>query len=122
MKAWRVNELGEPRSVLKFEEVPDLTPAAGELLVKVLAAAANFPDVLLCRGEYQVKPPLPFTPGVELCGEVLALGEGVSGFAVGQRVVGQPNLPNGAFAEQTIMPQERTFAAPEGLDDAEASA
>jgi NADPH2:quinone reductase len=122
MKAWRVNELGEPRSVLQLEEVPDLTPAAGELLVKVLAAAANFPDVLLCRGEYQVKPPLPFTPGVELCGEVLALGEGVSGFAVGQRVVGQPNLPNGAFAEQTIMPQERTFAAPEGLDDAEASA
>lgn len=122
MKAWRVNEIGQPREVLKLEEVPDLTPGAGELLVKVLSAAANFPDVLLCRGEYQIKPPLPFTPGVELCGQVLALGEGVTGFAVGDRVLGQPNLPNGAFAEQTIMSQAQTFPAPAALDEAEASA
>lgn len=122
MKAWRVNELGEPRDVLRFEEVDDLTAGAGQLLVRMLAVPANFPDVLLCRGEYQVKPPLPFTPGVELCGEVVALGEGVTGFAVGDRVVGTANLPGGSFAELAVMDEVNTFPAPATLDDAEASA
>ena len=122
MKAWRVHELGQPRDVLTFEDIPDLEPKAGELLVKVLSAAANFPDVLLCRGEYQIKPPLPFTPGVELCGEVVELGEGVSGFSVGDRVIGMPSLPNGGFAELAVMSAATAFPAPEALDDAEASA
>lgn len=122
MKAWRVNELGEPRDVLRFEEVDDLTAGAGQLLVRMLAVPANFPDVLLCRGEYQVKPPLPFTPGVELCGEVVALGEGVTTFAVGDRVVGTANLPGGSFAELAVMDEVNTFPAPAMLDDAEASA
>ncbi|MFC9551743.1 NADPH:quinone oxidoreductase family protein [Rhodococcus sp. NPDC056960] len=122
MKAWRVHELGQPRDVLTFEDVPDLEPKPGELLVKVLSAAANFPDVLLCRGEYQIKPPLPFTPGVELCGEVVGLGEGVTGFSVGDRVIGMPSLPHGGFAELAIMSSATAFPAPEALDDAEASA
>ena len=75
MKAWQVPELGEPRDVLRLAEVPDPVPGPGQVLVKVLAAAANFPDVLMCRGGYQVRPPLPYTPGIELCGEVLAAGE-----------------------------------------------
>ena len=86
MRAWRVSELGEPRHVMSLDEVPDPQPDAGQLLVRVLDAAANFPDVLMCRGLYQVKPPLPFTPGVELCGEVAALGPGTTGFALGPRV------------------------------------
>ncbi|MFE4503557.1 NADPH:quinone oxidoreductase family protein [Rhodococcus sp. NPDC056743] len=122
MKAWRVNELGEPRDVLRFEETADLVAGPGQLLVKVLAAPANFPDVLLCRGEYQIKPPLPFTPGVELCGEVIAIGDGVTRFAVGDRVIGNPSLPDGAFAEMTIMAEADTYSAPASLDDAEASA
>ncbi len=122
MKAWRVHELGQPRDVLTFEDVPDLEPKPGELLVKVLSAAANFPDVLLCRGEYQIKPPLPFTPGVELCGEVVGLGEGVTEFSVGDRVIGMPSLPNGGFAELAVMSSATAFPAPEALDDAEASA
>ncbi|MCQ4122640.1 NADPH:quinone oxidoreductase family protein [Rhodococcus tibetensis] len=122
MKAWRVHELGEPRTALQLEEVPDPTPGPGQVLVKVLAAPANFPDVLLCRGEYQIKPPLPFTPGVELCGEVLAVGEGVTRFAVGDRVIGNPNLPGGGFAQLAVMDEANTFAAPSALDDAEASA
>jgi NADPH:quinone reductase len=121
MKAWRVNELGEARDVLKLEEVAEVSPGAGQLLVRMLAAPANFPDVLLCRGEYQIKPPLPFTPGVELCGEVVALGEGVTKFVVGDRVIGNPNLPGGAFAELAVMDQVNTFPAPDSLDDAEAS-
>src|ERR1700675_4401184 len=105
MKAWRVNELGEPREALKLEQVAEVSQGAGQLLVRVLAAPANFPDVLLCRGEYQIKPPLPFTPGVELSGEVVALGEGVTKFKVGDRVIGNPNLPGGAFAELAVMDQ-----------------
>ncbi|MGH3515883.1 MAG: NADPH:quinone oxidoreductase family protein [Haloechinothrix sp.] len=122
MKAWRVHELGEPRDVLRLEDVPNPRPGPGQVLVAVRAAAANFPDALMCRGQYQIKPPLPFTPGIELCGEVTAVGEGVSGFSVGDRVVGAPELPTGAFVEQALMAAERTFPAPEALDDAEASA
>lgn len=71
--------------------------------MRVLAAAANFPDVLLCRGTYQVKVPLPFTLGVELCGEVIEVGEGVTCFSVGDRVIGDTALPHGAFAEYALM-------------------
>ena len=73
-------------------------------------------------GRYQIKPPLPFTPGVELCGEVLEVGDGVTRFAVGDRVIGNPNLPGGGFAQLAVMDEANTFAAPSALDDAEASA
>lgn len=122
MKAWRVHELGEPGDVLRFEEVGDPAPGPGQVLVRVLAAPANFPDVLMCRGRYQVKPPLPFTPGVELCGEVVALGEGATRFAEGDRVIGTPALPLGAFAELAVLDEDNAFAAPPALDDAESSA
>jgi NADPH:quinone reductase len=122
MRAWRVHELGEPGTVLQRDEVDDPQPEAGQLVVRVRAAAANFPDVLLCRGQYQVRPPLPFTPGIELCGEVVQLGDDVSGFAVGDRVIGSPDLPTGAYGDLTLMTAARTFSAPAALDDAEASA
>jgi NADPH2:quinone reductase len=86
----------------------------------VLGAAANFPDVLMCRGGYQVRPPLPYTPGIELCGEVLAAGAGVTGFAPGDRVIGGPD--GGAFAELALMNSGSALPAPDGLDDAEAAA
>ena len=66
MRAWRVHELGEPEAVLRLDEVDAPTAGPGEVLVDVAAASLNFPDVLMCRGEYQVKPPLPFTPGAEV--------------------------------------------------------
>jgi NADPH2:quinone reductase len=108
--------------VLRFEETDDPTAGPGQLLVRTLAAPANFPDVLLCRGKYQVRPPLPFTPGVELCGEVISVGENVTRFSVGDRVIGNPNLPLGAFAERTVMDEVNAFPAPASLDDASASA
>lgn len=108
--------------MLRFEEIDDPVAGTGQLLVRTLAAPANFPDVLLCRGKYQVKPSLPFTPGVELCGEVVSVGEGVTKFSVGDRVIGNPNLPLGALAERTLMDEVNAFAAPASLDDAEASA
>jgi len=122
MRAWQVRELGEPRDVLTLAEVPDPEPGPGQVLVRVLGAAANFPDVLMCRGQYQVRPPLPFTPGVELCGEVVAVGDGVSGVSAGDRVLGGSALPAGAFGELALMPAGGALAAPDGLDDAEAAA
>ena len=121
MKAWRVHTNGEPRDVMRLEEIPEPEPGPGELLVRVRAANINYPDALLCRGEYQVRPPLPFTPGVELCGEVLARG-GDSGPEVGARVLAQPALPSGGFAERTVVRADSALPAPESLDDAEAAA
>ena len=122
MRAWQVRELGEPRDVLALAEVPDPEPGPGQVLVRVLGAAMNFPDVLMCRGGYQVRPPLPFTPGIELCGEVVAVGAGVDGLAVGDRVLGGSSLPSGALADLAVMNASSVFPAPEGLDDAEAAA
>ena len=121
MKAWQVTRHGEPEDVLELAEVPRPEPGPGQLLVRLLAAAANFPDVLLCRGNYQVRPALPFTPGVELCGEVVAAGPDVAGFEPGERVIGAAELPSGAFAEYVLMDAGRAFPAPEELDDAEAA-
>ena len=122
MRAWQVRELGEPRDVLTLAEVPDPEPGPGQLLVRVLGAATNFPDVLMCRGGYQVKPALPYTPGVELCGQVVAAGPGVTGFAAGDRVIGGPVMPTGAYAELALMNAAAALPAPDGLDDAEAAA
>jgi NADPH2:quinone reductase len=121
MKAWQLSRHGEPEDVLELAELPVPSPGAGQLLVRVLAAAANFPDVLLCRGGYQVRPPLPFTPGLELCGEVVAAGPGAAGFEPGERVIGGAALPFGAFAAYALMDAGRAHPAPAGLDDAEAA-
>jgi NADPH:quinone reductase len=122
MRAWQVLAHGEPEKVLSLAEVPAPAPGPGGLLVRVRAAALNYPDVLLCRGEYQIRPEPPFTPGVELCGEVVAVGEGVDPARVGGRVIGNPVLPHGALAELTLMQDAEAFDAPESLDDAEAAA
>jgi len=122
MRAWQIHQLGEPRDALRLAEVPDPEPAPGQVLVRVLGAAANFPDVLMCQGSYQIRPPLPFTPGIELCGEVVTVGSGVTSVAVGDRVIGAPALPSGAYAELALMDAEAILPAPEGLDDAEAAA
>ena len=121
MKAWRVERLGEPREVMSLADVPDPAPGPGQLLVRVLAAPANFPDVLMCRGGYQVKPDLPFTRVCALWGVVVAVGEGFTRNALGHRVLGASVLPHGAFGELAVMAEPTTFAAPRQLDDAEAA-
>lgn len=122
MKALRCHHTGEPGEVLTVEEIPDPAPGPGQLLVEVSAAPLSFPDLLLCRGQYQFAPPLPMTPGLELCGTVAAVGDGVSRFAVGDRVIGNPAPPDGGFAELAILAEAATLPAPESLGDAEASA
>ncbi len=124
MKAWQVQELGEPSDVLQLAEIPSFTAESGQVRVRVLAAAANFPDVLMCRGLYQVRPPLPFTPGVEVCGEVLEGSAGTSSLsplATGTRVIGTAALPHGGFAEEALLDAAVTFPAPTALDDAQAA-
>jgi len=121
MRAWRVAELGEPATVMRLEDVDPPAPGPRQLVVRVLAVPANFPDALMCRGLYQVRPDLPFTPGVELCGEVVSVGDEVTGLAVGDRVVGAAVLPFGGFAELALMDVATTFPAPASLDDAQAA-
>ncbi|MFD5860253.1 NADPH:quinone oxidoreductase family protein [Streptomyces chartreusis] len=112
MQAWQVHENGEPSEVMRLDEVDTPTPGDGQILLKVRAANINFPDALLCRGHYQVRPPLPFTPGVEICGET----------ENGRRVIANPALPHGGFAEYAVADAAAVLPAPESLDDAEAAA
>jgi NADPH2:quinone reductase len=112
VKAWQVPVHGEPADVLRSADVAVPEAGPGQLLVRVRAAALNFPDVLMCRGQYQVQPPLPYTPGVELCGEVVGSGE---------RIVATPALPHGALAEYALVDADAAFPAPAALDDAEAA-
>jgi NADPH2:quinone reductase len=122
VKAWRVHTHGEPREVMRLEDVGEPEPGPGELLVRVRAANVNFPDALLCRGEYQVRPPLPFTPGIELCGDVVTAGAETGGPAEGTRVIARPLLPHGAFAGYTLVAADSARPAPSGMDDAQAAA
>lgn len=119
MRAWRVEELGDPGSVLQLQELPAPVPADGQVLVDVLAAGVGFTDVLMCQGRYQVRPDLPFTPGSEVCGRVRAVGAGVSA-RVGDLVLGATQLPHGGFAEQTVMNAESAFPVPHGLSPEQA--
>ncbi|MFE1249807.1 NADPH:quinone oxidoreductase family protein [Streptomyces sp. NPDC058735] len=112
MQAWHVHENGEPSEVMRLEDAQPPTPGDGQVLLKVRAANVNFPDALLCRGQYQIRPPLPFTPGVEICGET----------EDGRRVIANPVLPHGGFAEYTVADAAALLPAPDALDDAEAAA
>jgi NADPH2:quinone reductase len=113
MRAWRVHELGDPSAVLRLEDVEQPTPGDGQVLVRVRAAALNFPDILMVQGKYQERPPLPFTPGVELCGEVVETG---------QRVIGGPSGGPGAFAEYALMDADGAWPVPDGMSDEKAAA
>jgi len=119
VRAWQVVRYGEPAQVLEIADLDAPTPGPGQVLVGVRAVAVNFPDVLLARGEYQVRPPLPFSPGIELCGEVVAVGDGVTRVSVGDRVVGSRI---GVLAELAVLEEREVFPAPAALDDAEAAA
>ncbi|PRZ42168.1 NADPH2:quinone reductase [Antricoccus suffuscus] len=124
MKAWLVSELGDPQDVLKWTDVPDVQPGSGQVKVKVEAAALNFPDILLCQGKYQITPTLPFTPGVEVSGEVVEVGEGVSTIKVGDKVFGGPQSASGAgggYAEYALMSAADILTAPPGMPAEEAA-
>lgn len=102
-----------PPEALVVESVPRPEPGPGEVLVRVGAAAVNFPDVLIVADGYQVSMPTPFVPGSEVAGEVVALGPGVDTAAPGDMVFGATMV--GAFAEYVVMPASGLTAIPPGI-------
>ncbi|MFE9924522.1 NADPH:quinone oxidoreductase family protein [Streptomyces sp. NPDC005774] len=119
MRAARCTQYGPPAD-LTVVELDDLQPGPGEVVVRVHAAAVNFPDVLITANRYQVPAPLPFTPGSEFAGVVAALGPGVTGPPVGSPVAGA--VLTGAFAEQVVVPAASLRQIPDGLDMVHAAA
>lgn len=109
-----------PLSALELREVDDPTPGKGEVLIDVAAAGVNFPDVLIVQGLYQFKPPGAFSPGGEVAGVVSAIGEGVDGIAVGDRVAAV--IPWGGFAEKVCAPVGALVPIPDGMDPETAAA
>ena len=119
MRAYQVVEHGDPSS-LKINKIDDLVPGKGQILVGIRAAGINFPDLLVVSGKYQVLPKRPFTPGKDLAGVVLRVGEDVTGFSSGDRVL--CHVEHGAFAEQILVTQAQTFKLPDGLSFSHAAA
>jgi len=118
MKALICREYG-PVESLKLEDVPEPVPGAGQVLVAVRACGINFPDTLIVQGKYQFKPPPPFAPGGEVAGVVEALGAGVEGIRVGDRVVAMGGF--GGIAEKFVTDAPRVLPIPDGVDFVTAS-
>ncbi len=104
---------------LELTTLPDPSPKAGELLIGVKAAGVNFPDTLMIRDLYQIKPPRPFAPGGEISGEVLAVGEGVDQFRVGDRVLALTG--HGGFATQMVIKASTAIQFPDNMPFDEAA-
>jgi NADPH2:quinone reductase len=112
MKALICHAFG-PIDQLRVEDMPDLVPGPGEVVLRVRAAGVNFPDALIVQNLYQFKPTPPFSPGGESAGEVLAVGEGVTRFKVGDAAIALTIW--GGFAEQVRVREDQLFALPEGM-------
>jgi NADPH2:quinone reductase len=113
MKAVLCKEYGPPSSLV-FEDIPSEPVPPGSVKIGVRAAGVNFPDVLIIQGQYQFKPSPPFSPGAEVSGDVLEVGSGVSGFSVGDRVIGMCGW-NG-FREEVIVTADRCLPMPAKMD------
>ncbi|MEC3948214.1 NADPH:quinone oxidoreductase family protein [Sphingobium sp. HWE2-09] len=103
-----------PVDALYLGDFPAPQAGPGEVVIDVVAAGVNYPDVLIVQGKYQTKPPLPFVPGSEASGHIAALGDGVEGFAVGDRVIAFTG--SGAFARQVQVPATQVWPVPDGVD------
>ena len=119
MRAVVCNELGPPSSLV-VEERPDPTPGEGEVVIEVEAAGVNYVDGLFVAGEYQIKPPLPFVPGNEIAGTIGAVGDGVSGYSVGDRVLASVGL--GGFESAVVTRPGALAHVPDQMSSAAAAA
>jgi NADPH:quinone reductase len=122
MRALQVAEIGEPEDVLRLVEVVSPSVGANQVRIDVAACALNFPDMLMCQGKYQVKPTLPFTPGLEVAGTVSEVGVGVTRVAVGDRVLAGPIAGHGGLAQQTVAEEGSVFAVRDSMTFEDASA
>ena len=109
MRALLSHVSGGPET-LRLDELPDPVAGSGELLVRVRAAAINFPDVLIIEDKYQMRPPRPFAPGGEIAGEVEAVGDGVAGWSIGDRLIAVPGF--GGLAEKIVIPAKAAIPLP----------
>lgn len=116
MKAICAREWCEPED-LELIDVDKPQPKKGDVLIKIGAAALNFPDILMIQGKYQVKPPLPFTPGMEVAGTIEEVGEGVDDLKPGDRVMAQTGM--GGFAEYAVAPAVGARKMPDNMTDEE---
>jgi NADPH:quinone reductase len=112
MRAVMCKQWGGPETLV-LETLPDPQPAAGEVVIAVQAAGVNFPDVLIIQNKYQMKPPLPFTPGAEVAGTVRAVGEGVKHLKPGDAVAAM--VGTGGFATQCVTKAENVMPLPPGV-------
>src|SRR5689334_1565564 len=112
MKAILCKQHGSP-STLVLEDIPSLEPGPGEVVITMRAASLNFPDLLIIENRYQVKPPLPFSPGSELAGVVARVGDGVTRVKPGDRVMAVTT--HGAFAEEAKTSESRVLPIPDGM-------
>ena len=119
MKSVICHEISEDISTVSFEEIDLRAPKGNEVQVKIMACAVNFPDLLMIQGKYQFKPPLPFSPGGEFSGEVVDVGEDVTGFSVGDRVVGGARY--GGFSEAINIEQNSLRHLPINISFAKAA-
>ncbi len=124
MRMWRVNSFGEPAQVLSLEQdAEDFQPGPGQVKVRVEAAGLGLPDVFMCRDNYPLTPPLPFTPSQEAAGSILAVGEGVEESLIGTRVLG-PTLfqeQRGGLADACLMHANGIFPIPDEMSGIEAA-
>ncbi len=105
---------------MTVEDIPSKPLAAGQVRVRIRAAGVNFPDILMVAGTYQLKPPLPFTPGLEAAGEVVEAGGGVAGLATGDRVI--IHQRHGCYADEAVVESPQVLPLPQGFDFVEGAA
>jgi NADPH:quinone reductase len=120
VRAWLVREFGPFDDKLELADVPPPVAERGSALIRVRAAGVNFPDVLVIAGTYQVKPNLPFTPGFELVGDVVEVGDDCAGVSEGDRVICWADI--GAYREYVSIRPEHMLPVPRSMTDAEAAA
>jgi len=113
MRAVLCKEYGPPESLV-VEDVASPQPGKGQVKIGVHACGVNFPDTLIIEGKYQIKPEMPFSPGSEVSGEILEIGEGVTGYKPGDRVIGMTGY--GGFAEEVVADTQRIMPLPETMD------
>src|SRR5215218_1437630 len=111
MKALLSTAVGGPKT-LELADLPEPRPGPGQILVRVRACSINYPDVLIIEDKYQFKPPRPFAPGSEISGVIDSIGEGVTGWKVGDRVIATTG--SGGLVEKIAIDAARLFVLPEG--------
>jgi len=122
MRAWQITGVGAPTDVLHMVELPVPDPGPGEVLLLVHAAGVGMPDAFMCRSTYAFSPPMPFVPGQEMCGTVVAVGEGATA-RVGDRLMGVTSFYDGrgGLAEYTIANEANLFRVPEEMSSSDAA-